>query len=273
MAGRKEQSKSNSRAIGNLFINQFRSGKTIEVINGDILEMPKTLLKSVTQQTDKIMVIGIFGPQSSGKSTLLNYLFGCDFLSSDGRCTSGVYGTYYEISNRNIHNCKGILILDTEGLFANFTNKYCSGRTNFDNKLVLFLLEVCDLVILNTRGDIDKNCQNILELSFDSTLLAQKKPHEFPNFYVVLNQNGGVPNNKQLEELQTMRAKIITSAPPMAKLLTTNESEGIPMAFNFGSQVDDCSMLRKLQGKKRTPTDDFYNTTKRLSFKLIELLE
>lgn len=41
------------------------------------------------------MVIGIVGPQSSGKSTLLNFVLGCDFMSSVGRCTKGVYGTYY----------------------------------------------------------------------------------------------------------------------------------------------------------------------------------
>lgn len=29
-----------------------------------------------------IMVIAVVGIQSSGKSTLLNFLFGCDFLSS-----------------------------------------------------------------------------------------------------------------------------------------------------------------------------------------------
>ena len=29
-----------------------------------------------------IMVIAVVGGQSSGKSTLLNFLFGCDFLSS-----------------------------------------------------------------------------------------------------------------------------------------------------------------------------------------------
>jgi hypothetical protein len=44
------------------------------------------------------MVIAIVGGQSSGKSNLLNYLFGCDFLSSEGRCTSGVYFSYYELS-------------------------------------------------------------------------------------------------------------------------------------------------------------------------------
>jgi hypothetical protein len=101
------------------------------------------------------MIVGIFGPQSSGKSTLLNYLFGCDFASSDGRCTNGIYGTYYEIENGCLP-CKGILVLDTEGLFSTFSRGSEKGK-NFDNKLVLFLLKVCDIIIMNTRGDVDKN--------------------------------------------------------------------------------------------------------------------
>ena len=80
------------------------------------------LLKSNMQysKNKKVKVIGIFGLQSSGKSTLLNFLFGCDFMSSDGRCTNGVYGTYYDVAGKNIPNCEGLLILDTEGLFGNF---------------------------------------------------------------------------------------------------------------------------------------------------------
>jgi ABC-type lipoprotein export system ATPase subunit len=41
------------------------------------------------------MIVSIFGPQSSGKSTLLNFVLGCDFSSSTGRCTKGIYGTYF----------------------------------------------------------------------------------------------------------------------------------------------------------------------------------
>lgn len=47
-----------------------------------------------------VIVIGIVGLQSSGKSTILNSVFGCDFMSSVGRCTKGVYATYYEVSNK-----------------------------------------------------------------------------------------------------------------------------------------------------------------------------
>ncbi len=68
------------------------------------------------------MVVATLGQQSSGKSTLLNFLFGCNFKSSDGRCTAGIYGTYYKISNKNIPNCESILVLDTEGLFSNYKN-------------------------------------------------------------------------------------------------------------------------------------------------------
>lgn len=69
--------------------------------------MPLNLLKSNESeyQDKKTRIIGIFGKQSSGKSTLLNFLFGCDFMSSDGRCTNGVYGTYYDVAGKNIPNC------------------------------------------------------------------------------------------------------------------------------------------------------------------------
>ena len=56
-------------------------------------------------------------------------------------------------------NCDAILVLDTEGLFSNYYNKKFPKREGFDNKLVLFCLQVCDLVILNTKGDVTKECQ------------------------------------------------------------------------------------------------------------------
>ncbi len=137
-----------------------------------------------------MIVVGIFGPQSSGKSTLLNFLFGCDFASSDGRCTSGVYGTYYEVGGGTF-NYDGILILDTEGLFSPIERE-CPKAKNFDNKLVLFLISICDIVIMNVRGDVDDRCQKIIEISFDSPLIEDKQDAIYPHFYTVLNFGGDV---------------------------------------------------------------------------------
>lgn len=45
--------------------------------------MPKDIMKKVFSTIpDNALVITIIGPQSSGKSTLLNFLFGCDFATS-----------------------------------------------------------------------------------------------------------------------------------------------------------------------------------------------
>lgn len=68
--------------------------------------MPKTILMELFKSIQgTAATVIILGPQSSGKSTLLNYLFGCDFKTSEGRCTKGVYGTYYNISNSSMFSC------------------------------------------------------------------------------------------------------------------------------------------------------------------------
>jgi GTP-binding protein EngB required for normal cell division len=63
--------------------------------------------------SNKFFVISIVGPQNGGKSTLLNFLFGCDFSVNDGRCTKGVYGT---IIQSVIPGFDYILVIDSEGL-------------------------------------------------------------------------------------------------------------------------------------------------------------
>ena len=49
--------------------------------------------------TNKTLVISVVGEQSSGKSTLLNFLFGTQYATSMGRCTTGVYGSVLPLKN------------------------------------------------------------------------------------------------------------------------------------------------------------------------------
>jgi GTPase Era involved in 16S rRNA processing len=86
---------------------------------------------------EKIYVISIIGRQSSGKSYLLNRLFGTRFTVAASRCTDGIWASIVELEQTKF------LILDCEGLFSPQRTK------NEETYLLAFLAAVCDVTILN----------------------------------------------------------------------------------------------------------------------------
>lgn len=66
-------------------------GNPFELVDGDNFEMQGNFLTKVFElfPGKKFFVISVIGPQNSGKSTLLNFLFGTLFEARDGRCTKG----------------------------------------------------------------------------------------------------------------------------------------------------------------------------------------
>ena len=79
----------------NMLIQTYRDyideGNPFEIVDGDNFEMQSNFLAKVFGlfPNKKIFVISIIGPKNSGKSTLLNFLFGTLFEAHDGRCTKG----------------------------------------------------------------------------------------------------------------------------------------------------------------------------------------
>ncbi len=165
---------------------EVNSNLPFEIIDGDMLEMPKKLMTRLFEnKEDRAVVVTILGPQSSGKSTLLNFLFGCDFATSEGRCTRGVYGTYFRFAENkgqffNITHCEGIFVIDTEGLFAITNEKDNEFRNGFDSKLVLFCLAVSDYIVVNVRGNLDQNTEKMIRLCHqrleDLNIEKEKRP-------------------------------------------------------------------------------------------------
>jgi hypothetical protein len=67
-------------------------------------------------QMDEILVLSVIGCFSTGKSFILNSIFGTEYLSASARCTRGVYGSLIDIKiGRFKSKFKKILILDSEG--------------------------------------------------------------------------------------------------------------------------------------------------------------
>ncbi|KAK1335978.1 hypothetical protein QTO34_003778 [Cnephaeus nilssonii] len=73
------------------------SGIPIELMDGDASYVPVKWVGAVFDKVSeklgnkRLFVLSILGLQSSGKSTLLNALFGLQFTVSAGRCTRGAY--------------------------------------------------------------------------------------------------------------------------------------------------------------------------------------
>jgi hypothetical protein len=84
-----------------------------------------------------IKVVCIIGRQSSGKSYLMNRIFGTRFSVAATRCTDGIWLSYCYIGKQHF------LILDCEGLFS-------IRRTEIEEtKLMTLLSGICDVTILN----------------------------------------------------------------------------------------------------------------------------
>lgn len=88
-------------------------------------------------------VVGIFGGQSSGKSTLLNYVFGTDFktMDSQGGQHQTTKGAFLNKSSRG----SNLFIVDFEG-----TDGVERGEDqSFERQLSLFALSITDTLIVN----------------------------------------------------------------------------------------------------------------------------
>ncbi|XP_031670433.1 up-regulator of cell proliferation-like [Oncorhynchus kisutch] len=73
-------------------------GFPIELVDGDASNIPLkwisavlTQLHTLVDSNSKILVVSVLGVQSTGKSTLLNTMFGVQFAVSSGRCTRGAF--------------------------------------------------------------------------------------------------------------------------------------------------------------------------------------
>ena len=139
--------------------------------------------------TEAPLVVSIIGKQSSGKSTLLNYVFGCNFITSAGRCTRGVYGSLLEL-HKPVNGSKLMLLLDTEGIdAAERTHISTSSSIHFDRSLVLFCLSVSNIVIINLRGELDNEMHELLKICAHSLNHLKIHRTNMPKIIFVLNQN------------------------------------------------------------------------------------
>ena len=184
-----------NRKLPELAAALLMKGVAIELLDGDGLSVPTGWLEEVMKALEKclkdtlnikrdpkLFVLTVLGTESTGKSTLLNTMFGVQFPVSAGQCTKGAFMQLIPIV---LHNFPydGLLLIDTEGLGA---PGYKQDSTN-DNKIATFVLGISDLAIINVMGELPTNIENFLQVS--TCALMRMSMADFHPSVVFVHQN------------------------------------------------------------------------------------
>ena len=170
-------------------------GVSVELMDGDGFTVPTEWLEEVLKSLEKcfqedfnltefpkIFVLTILGETSTGKSTLLNTMFGVQFPVSAGRCTKGAFMQLIPILIDKFPY-HGLLVIDTEGLGS---PEYKQDITH-DNEIATFVLGISDLAIINVNGESPMNIENFLQISI--TALMRMTLAEFHPSVIFVHQN------------------------------------------------------------------------------------
>ena len=268
------------------FSNHVEKGEAFELIDGDNLrffsndidELLKGLYEKqmieleIKNKGNRVsmkqapIVVSIIGPQSSGKSTLLNYCFGCKFLTSAGRCTKGIYASLSKLS-RSVNLTEHFLILDTEGLDAiERGNIQDTSHIHFDRTMVLFCLSVSQVVIINVKGDIGSEMQNLLQICAYSLNKLKVSKVSVPKIFFVLNQQADPDSSKHIDSINLLIEKLNKESDLMdaggVKISDLIQVSGenlfiLPSAFNLEQVNKPNAQLFNSNVIKLSPTVEF----------------
>ncbi|XP_028983576.3 interferon-induced very large GTPase 1-like [Betta splendens] len=162
-------------------------GFPVELVDGDASNIPLRWVSDVLSQLNemvspknKVLVVTVLGVQSTGKSTLLNTMFGVQFAVSSGRCTRGAFMLLIRINEgvKTVLNCDFMMIIDTEGLkspeLSQLDNSY-----EHDNELATLVLGLSDITIVNIAMENITDMKDILQIVVHAFLRMKeigKKP-------------------------------------------------------------------------------------------------
>lgn len=150
----------------------IQCGYPLEIMNGDTASVPLLWVESVMGQLQKdlgdkkLLVISVLGIQSSGKSTLLNVMFGVQFAVSAGRCTKGVFAQLVKVQEGTLPY-EYVLIIDTEGLRA---PELGDQKQAHDNELATFVLGLGNITIINIKGENTQEMEDVLQIAVHAFL-------------------------------------------------------------------------------------------------------
>ena len=144
-------------------------GYCAELMDGDTAHVAVEWISAVFKELHIIcnpanfFTLSVIGVQSTGKSTLLNTMFGLNLDTSAGKCTHGVIMRLLSFHKdaKVESKCNYLLLIDTEGLRSSplscINNKH-------DNELATFVVGLADIAMINITGESIDNLKELLQM-------------------------------------------------------------------------------------------------------------
>ncbi|XP_057183492.1 interferon-induced very large GTPase 1-like isoform X2 [Triplophysa rosa] len=221
----KKNLKIDFRTLPGLAAKMMMSGFPLELMDGDAAHVPLIWVTAVLDELIKklgdkrVFVLSVLGIQSSGKSTMMNAMFGLQFAVSAGRCTRGAFMQLVKVSEemkmKKQLEFEYILVVDTEGLRA----LELAGRStrNHDNELATFVVGLGNMTLINIFGEntaeMQETLQNVVQalLRMKRVRLNTSCMFVHQNVYDVTarekNMEGRRRQQKKLDKMTKLDAK------------------------------------------------------------------
>ncbi|XP_016116133.1 interferon-induced very large GTPase 1-like [Sinocyclocheilus grahami] len=230
-------------SLPSLAAEMMISGFPLELMDGDAAHVPGIWISAVLDQLiqklgdQRVFVLSVLGIRSSGKSTMLNAMFGLQFAVSAGRCTRGAFMQLLRVSDemKTQMNFDYILVVDTEGL----RDQEMSGRStrHHDNELATFVVGLANLTLINIFGENPSEMQDILQIVVQAFLRMKKIRLNSSCVFVHQNVSEVTAGEKNMEG----RRRLQETLDEMTKLAAKEEesdAESFSDIIRFDVQKD-----------------------------------
>ncbi|VDH98052.1 Hypothetical predicted protein [Mytilus galloprovincialis] len=218
------------------------NGQPFEIMDGDVANVPLVWVKAVLTELKnmigdkKLLALSILGVQSSGKSTLLNAMFGLQFAVNARRCTRGVFVQLVKVENCTVP-VDFIAVIATKGLRA---PKLAHKKFSHDNELATFVIGLGDITIVNIKGENTAEVQDVLQIAVHAFLrlkLANSRINLKKScIFIHQNVSASDARNKTIEG----RQKFLEKLDEMTQVAA--DQENIGNIHSFSQVIDfDCN--------------------------------
>ncbi|XP_030591319.1 interferon-induced very large GTPase 1-like [Archocentrus centrarchus] len=198
------------------------SGHPVELMDGDAGQVPLTWISGILDEVIKklgdqrVFVLSVLGVQSSGKSTMLNAMFGLRFAVSAGRCTKGAFMQLVKVSEEIKKDFQSdyLLVVDTEGLKAG------DATLHHDNELATFIVGLGNLTLINIFGENPADMQDVLQIVVQAFMRMKKVKLSPSCVFVHQNVTDIGAAEKNVDEKRRLQERL----DQMAQLAAKEES-------------------------------------------------